>query len=685
MRMGIKAMVTSLVLGLVAGTFVHGAAPQAPAAATTDFLRKEMDLTVDPGTDFFQYALGGWLKRTAIPASESRWGMREILREQSYQSLKKTNERAASHPAAPGSDEQLVGDFWAAAMDAAKADVLGLAPLRPELAKVDAIRTASDALDLAFAWAPLNVDAFFSGSVGQDEKQSDLMAVHLGQGGLGLPERDFYFNPEPGVARIRAAYADHLGRTLVLLGRKEGEARMAALKVVAFETELAKVSRRIEDLRDPETNYHKMTPAELTTRYSPAIVWTTRLEAWNLRPGTVIVGQPEFFAGLNALLAVTPREVLQDYLRCRLVTTYSEFLSQPFQDEHFRFDLQVLSGQQQPRERWKRVLDAQEHAMGMVLGKLFVKEHFSETAKVRYLALVEAIRDAYQARIERLDWMTPATKAMAQTKLAAITKKVGYPDQWKSHATMVITRDSYCQNMMNAQRWHFQDMVGRFGKPVDRTEWGMTPQTYNAYYNPANNEIVLPAAQLMIPGLADLDVDDAVAYGYSGGSTIGHEITHGFDDEGRHFDAKGNLSDWWTPADARAFDHHAQGLVRQFDAFEPIPGLHINGKASLGENIADFGGILLGIDAFKKTEQYKAGLKIGGLTPMQRYFLGYALGWMTQEREASLRTHLLSDVHAPAKWRVLGPLANIPEFYEAFGIKEGQPMWRPEADRVHIW
>ena len=346
---------------------------------------------------------------------------------------------------------------------------------------------------------------------------------------------------------------------------------------------------------------------------------------------------------------------------------------------------EVLSGQKEQRERWKRVLDNEGKAMGMVLGKIFVQEYFPEAAKKRYVALVEAIREAYSERIDRLDWMSPETKAKAQQKLAAVMPKVGYPDKWKDYSALVIGQDSYAHNMMNAARWRFNDAVSKFGKPVDRTEWGMTPQTYNAYYNPSNNEIVLPAAIFTVPGVPDAQVDDAVVYGYAAAGTIGHEITHGFDDEGRQYDAAGNLTDWWTAEDAKKFKAHAEVMVQEFNAYEPLPGLHINGKASLGENIADYGGLLLGLDAFKKTEQYKQGEKIGGLTPLQRYFLGYALGWMSHQREERLRSRLLADVHAPAKWRVLGPLSNIPEFYEAFGIKQGDPMWRPEADRVRIW
>jgi putative endopeptidase len=344
-----------------------------------------------------------------------------------------------------------------------------------------------------------------------------------------------------------------------------------------------------------------------------------------------------------------------------------------------------MRGQKEQKARWKRVLGAIENGAGEAFGQMYVDVAFPAESKARMEQLVQNLRVALKARIEKLDWMSPETKAKAQSKLAAITTKVGYPDKWKDYSALVVGRESYAQNMMNAARWRFDDALSKYGKPVDRTEWGMTPQTYNAYYNPSNNEIVLPAAIFTIPGMMDAQVDDAVVYGYAGASTIGHEITHGFDDEGRQFDAAGNLADWWTAEDASKFNQAAGAMVSQFNAYEPLPGLHINGKAALGENIADYGGLLLGLDAFKKTEQYQKGEKIGGLTPLQRYFLGYALGWMSQQREQRLRARLLSDVHAPAKWRVLGPLSNIPEFYEAFGVKPGQPMWRAENERVRIW
>jgi len=662
----------------------YAAAPN--ATPKPDVVATHIDTSINPGDDFFSYANGAWLKANPIPSQESSWGIAQVVRDDLYDKLRKISEASAAQKHAPvGSDEQKVGDFWTIGMDQALANRLGLAPLKDELARVDAVHDVNSALDAAFAMQPLGVDVFFDAGVMQDEKQSDVMAVHLVQGGLGLPERDYYFNTEEGVAKARTAYVEHLHRMFKLLGVDDATAKTSAEQVMAFETALAKVSRPLADLRDPEKNYNKMSPEQLTGKYTPAIAWSTRLENWKLKTPTVIVGQPEFFGGLQSLLSKTPAPVLRDYLRVHLVDAYADYLSDDFEKEHFDFYRRVLSGQAEQKPRWKQVLGAENQALGMILGRIYVKDYFPESNKQRYNAMVEAVRSAYSERIDQLDWMSAATKAKAHAKLVAITKKVGYPDKWKDYSALSIGRDSYAQNMMNAHRWAFNDMVSKFGKPVDRTEWEMTPQTYNAYYNPSNNEIVLPAAQFLIPGYADNEIDDAVVYGYVAASTIGHEITHGFDDEGRQFDATGNLVDWWTKQDASRFKQRADVMVKQFNAYEPLPGLHINGEASLGENIADFGGIMIGLDAFKKTEQYRKGEKIAGYTPMQRFFLGYALGWLSQQREANLRTGLLSDVHAPAKWRVNGPLANVPEFYEAFGVKQGQPMWRPENQRVKIW
>jgi putative endopeptidase len=570
-------------------------------------------------------------------------------------------------------------------MDEALAEKLGIRPLQADLTRIDAIHDVSGVLDMAFELQRIGSDPFFGLGIEQDEKASDVMAVHIGQGGLGLPNRDYYLNKEEGVRKAREAYVVHLTNVLKLLGVAAPDAAARATAVMAFETALAKVSRPMADLRDPQKNYNKMAPADLMRKYTPSIAWPARLGDWKIAPSYVVVGQPEFLAGLEKQLTKTPVPVLRDYLRLQLIDTYSPYLSKAFDDEHFEFYGKVLSGKKEQRPRWKRTIDAENAALGMVLGRIFVKEYFPESAKQRYSTLVEDMRTAYGERIDRLDWMSPATKAKAHEKLARLTKKVGYPDKWKDYSALIVARNSYAENMRNANVWLFNDALSKFGKPVDRSEWDMFPQTYNAYYNPSNNEIVLPAAQFSIPGYKDSELDDAIVYGYAAASTIGHEMTHGFDDEGRQFDAAGNLADWWTKEDAVKFNKRAAVMVKQFDAYEPLPGIHINGRASLGENIADYGGLLIGLDAFKKTRQYKEGKKIAGFTPVQRYFLAYALSWLFEEREARLRLNLLSDVHAPPKWRVNGPLSNIPEFYEAFGIKPGQPMYRAEADRVQIW
>jgi len=651
----------------------------------TDFLMANIDPTVNPGQDFFSYANGGWLKRNPIPNTESAWGIGNVVREQLYLNLRSINEQSAAVSAPPGSDQQKIGDFWATAMDTAKAERLGIHPLDGELARIDAIRNANDALDVAFAQNPIQIGSLFNFGVYQDEKKSDLMSVHLSQGGLGLPDRDFYVNPDTGVAHIRDEYVAHIARTLKMLGRDDAGAKTAAANVMAFETALAKASRKLEDLRDPVANYNKMTPAQLTSKYTPSIAWSDRLAVFGVHTDSVVVGQPEFFTALQTLVQSTPVPVLQDYLRYQLVTAYAPYLSNAVYAERFSFYNRVLNGQKEPRLRWKRVLDAEGDAMGMVLGRIFVKEYFPPVAKQRYAGMVEAIRTAYRDRINQLDWMSDSTKARALQKLTAVYPKVGYPDKWKDYSALVVGRNSYAENMMNAARWGFNDMISKFGKPVDRTEWGMTPQTYNAYYNPSNNEIVLPAAIFTVPGVPDSLVDDAVAYGYAAAGTIGHEITHGFDDQGRKFDANGNLADWWTAEDAAAFEQRAAVVVKQFDAYEPLPGFHINGKASLGENIADLGGLVIALDAFKKTEQYKNNVMVAGQTPLQRFFLGYSLSWMDQMREELLRSRLLSDFHAPAKWRVLGPVSNVAEFYEVFGVTSAQRMWKEERERAAVW
>ena len=661
------------------------------AAEKPDFLTANIDTSVHPGDDFFQYGNGAWLKRNPIPATQSMWGVADAVREQLYTTLRAIHERSTAAQAPAGSDDQKIGDFWRTAMDVDEARKLGITPLRRELAQIDAARNLTQVLDVAFMMQTLGAESFFLFVISQDYKQSDVFSAYAWQGGLGLPDRDFYFNNDKSFREIRSAYVRHLARMLRLLGRSEAEADVAAAAVMRFETALAKASRKREDLRDPLQNYHRMAPGEFTRTQMPSIDWTERLAGWSLRPEYLVVGQPEYFAALDRNLRQTPVAVLKDYLRLRLVSTYAEFLSPAFDDAHFDFYKRVLSGQKEQKPRWKRVIDAEANlgpvpeSIGMIVGRRYVAENFPGRTKQRYADMTHALMDAYRDRIRKLSWMTGTTKAKALSKLDAVTVKIGYPDRWRDHSALVIDRASYCENMMNIARWHFQRRVERFAKPVDRSEWSMPPQTFNAYYNESNNEIVLPAAVFVVPGVADEDIDDAVAYAYGGASTIGHEITHGFDDYGRKFDAGGNLADWWSPEDAAAFERKSTVLVKQFDAYEPLAGLHINGKASLGENIADLGGLAIALDAFKKTEQYKTNVKIDGYTPLQRFFLGYSLAWMNQLRDEETRKRLLSDEHAPSKYRVLGPVSNFAEFYEAFGVTPKHKMWRGVGDRAVVW
>jgi putative endopeptidase len=421
-------------------------------------------------------------------------------------------------------------------------------------------------------------------------------------------------------------------------------------------------------------------------KLSPTIDWHATITGIGVpQIDTVIIGQPEFYKALDKVVTTEKPEVLKDYMAFHFARTYAAYLSKSFVDASFDFYSRTLRGAKELQPRWKRVLDAEEHAIGEEVGQLFAKEYFNEKAKVRYSDMVERIREAYRARIEKLDWMTDSTKQKALHKLSTMKKKVGYPDHWKDFSAMKIGRNSYAENMMEANRWWNNYEIAKLGKPVDRTEWDMTPQTYNAYYNPSNNEIVLPAGIFTVPGYRDEELDDALVYGYAAASTIGHEITHGFDDEGRQFDEAGNLKNWWSPADSAQFAKRAEVLVKQFNGMVAVDTMHINGRASLGENLADLGGLLLGVDAFKQTDVYKKGEKISGLTPMQRFFLGYALGWMYQIREEQLASQVMTDVHAPARFRVNGPLPNVPAFYEAFNVKPGDKMYLPDSARVKLW
>ncbi len=649
-----------------------------------DILAENIDTTINPADDFFAYANGFWLKHNPIPGDETSWGIGQLVNEEIYSRKLKINEAAAAKSNAKGIDQQ-IGDFWKAAMDTVAIEKQGLSPLQAELTAIQNTTDLPSLLNQAAKMHAYGVGVFFGEGVSQDAKNSELMSYQLWQGGLGLPSRDYFFNTDERSVKIKMAYTPYVKTIFTLMGTESSVADKKAQAIVAFEEALAKNSRKLEALRDPYANYNKMSIAELN-KLTSAINWQSIIATIGLKKvDTIIVGQPEFLVALNALLKSTDIQTLKDYMSFHLVNDYASYLSAAFANAKFDFYGKVIRGAKAQRPRWKRVLDAEEGAMGEALGQLFAKEYFNETAKKRYEDMVENVRDAYKARIEKLTWMTDSTKQKALAKLSAITKKVGYPEKWKDFSSLKIDASSFALNMMRSNAWWNTYSLSKYGKPVDRTEWDMTPQTYNAYYNPTNNEIVLPAGIFTVPGFRDEELDDALVYGYAAASTIGHEITHGFDDEGRQFDAKGNLKNWWSTTDEEQFTQRAQKLVNQFSNMIAVDTMHINGKQTLGENLADLGGLLIGLDAFKLTDAYKAGKSISGYTPLQRFFLGYALGWMYSYREESIASQIVTDVHAPAKQRVNGPMPNIPEFYEAFKVTPKNKLYLPDSLRVQLW
>ena len=649
-----------------------------------DLVSINLDTTISPSQDFFEYANGGWIKNNPIPAEQSSWGIANLVIEENMKRLREISDKAAASNDKEGSSNQMIGDFWSTAMDTLKIEKEGLNPIKPLLEKINAIKDVNSLVATVAELKKIGSSTLFDDGVGQDAKHSDVMAYQLSQGGIGLPEREYYFKNDSTTINIRNQYQQYITTILTMSGEKEADATTAAKNILQLETKLATASRKIEDLRDPYKNYNKMAISDLG-KMSGNIDWSNYLTNIGIKSkDSVIVGQPEFFTTLNALLKSTPIADWKSYVKFNLISDMAAVLPDAYGKVSFNYN-KLFSGAKERRPRWKRMIQMEEDAMGEMLGQLYVKEFFNETAKKRYTEMVDAIKDALKDRIGKLTWMSDSTKEKAYVKLATIKSKVGYPEKWKDFSSMKIGKESMAKNYMNSRLWWHNYEYNKLGKPVDRDEWDMYPQTYNAYYNPSNNEIVLPAGIFTVPGYRDEELDDAVVYGYGGASTIGHEITHGFDDEGRQFDEKGNLVSWWKKTDEEAFNKKSEVMVNQFNEFEPVKGYHINGKATLGENIADLGGILLGIEAFKKTTQYKEDKKISNLTPMQRYFLGYALGWLGHTREEQLKNRLMTDVHSPAKYRVNGPFADVDEFYSTFNIKPGSPMYRADSLRVRIW
>ena len=673
------ALVLALLVLLPTGERVVAA-----SAAAERYLDAFVDRSADPRDDFFRFAVGKWLNDHPIPANERRWGIGQVVQEETYARLLRINETAMAQRAEPGSNTRKIGDFWRAAMDADAAAAQALHPLDGEFTRIDAVAARYQLLPLIARLQRMGVNAFCNLYVFQDEKHSDRHALHLYQGGLGLPNRDQYFDDDARAVALRKAYVEHVGTMLGLLGAPPAVARRDAERVMAIETELARASRKLEALRDSEANYNPFEVDQLA-RLAP-LAWRDYVAAIGL-PGLqdVVVGQPEFFVQFGKALQDRPLADWQAYLRWHLAHAFAAQAGGAFEAEDFRIYGTVLTGTPEQRPRWKRMLDEEENLLGDALGQLYVASHFPPAARVRYDKLADDVIDAFRARLRTLDWMSEPTRQRALSKLDALRKKVGYPEKWKDYASYEVTPRSHLENVVRGRIWQTDYDNAKLAKPVDRREWEMTPQTYNAYYMAPNNEIVLPAAAFILPGIDDADVDDAVVYGYAGATTIGHEITHGFDDEGRQYDEHGNLASWWLEADDVAFKQRARVVVEQYGSTVAVGELRVNGEATQGENIADLGGIVIAWDAFTKTAQYREGKPIGGFTPAQRFYIGWALGWMMQVRPEALALQVKTDYHSPSFVRVNGPVSNQPEFHAAFGVKPGDRMYRTERERAKVW
>ena len=651
-----------------------------------DPLVSNRDTLVNPAENFFLYANGGWFKNHPIPSTEKSNGIFRTIGDTINNQIKQICEKSAKDESAEkGSNKQKIGDFYASGMDSLAIEKAGISPLKSEFANIESIKDVSSLMASIAHLHTIGASPAFSFYIGQDDKISTKYALFLGQGGLGLGNRDYYFNTDERTVSIRNEYLKHLQVMMKLIGQDEASATKNAGTIMKLETDLAKASRKLEALRDPIKNYNKMTVADLS-KSTPNIAWKAILPIFGVaKADTIIVGQPEFYKALNSLVKNYSIEDWKTYLKWDLVNSYASYLNSAIENQNFKFYSTVLNGVSKQKPRWKRVVGQTDVSLGELIGQVYVAEYLPKGSKEKLLEIGNNIREVYADHIKKLDWMSEATKVKALHKLSKIVMKVGYPDKWKDMSTMNIDRKSYCANVMQANIWGYNYMINKYGKPVDRTEWSMQPQTYNAYYNPSNNEIVVPACNIMVPGYEGRMPDDAILYGIIGGSTFGHEITHGFDDQGSQYDENGNLNNWWTAEDLKKFQAKTKLIVSQFNKFTVLGDKHINGDATQGENIADLGGVIMGYEAFKKTPQYKNNQKISNLTPDQRYFLSYGYAWMVNVKDEALATQIMTDVHAPAQFRINGPLSNLPEFYKAFNVKAGNKMFQPDLLRVVIW
>jgi putative endopeptidase len=660
-----------------------GCTEQGKTGMTQGLNISDMDTTVSPGESFYQYATGGWQKANPIPDEYARYGSFDKLREENQHQIQALIQDLSGQDYENGTNAQKVGDLYSIGMDSVKLNSDGAEPIRLLLQKIADVESKEDIIRVSAQLSKVVSNPFFGFSVGPDDKNSSMNIVHIYQSGIGMGDRDYYLLQNEHSQNLRAAYIKLMETQFQNTGYSEADAKKAAANVMKIETELAGAHVTKEMRRLPELNYHKLLVSELDNQVAP-FAWNIYFDELGAAGiDSLNVSQIEPVKAAIAIIEREPIEVLKDYLSWKVINSAANYLSDDFVNANFEFYGRTMSGSKELRPRWRRTIDAVNGAMGEAVGQLYVEKYFPAEAKERMLNLVENLKISLGERISQLEWMSDATKEKAQEKLGTFIVKIGYPDKWKDYSSLEIKDDSYWQNIMRASEFAWEEMMDELGKPVDRTKWYMSPQTVNAYYSPSSNEICFPAGILQ-PPFFYMDGDDAINYGGIG-VVIGHEMTHGFDDQGRKFDKDGNLTDWWTAEDAARFDERAKVLVDFFDNIVVLDTVHANGTFTLGENIADHGGLQVAYHAFQKTDQAKKDENIDGFTPAQRFFLSYAGLWAGNVRDAEILRLTQIDPHSLGKWRVDGALPHIEAWYEAFGIDSEDPMYVPAEERASIW